>query len=70
MVQIDQVEDRMAASAHHSTPSHELSTDSFLENVKHSKKFVKKQRVVNYSFSEDSDTPSLELLRSQHVQNH
>ena len=58
---LDQVEDRMA-------PSHELSIDSFLENVPRSKKVVKKQRVVNDSSSEDSDTPSLELLRSQHLQ--
>ena len=50
---LDQVEDRMAASTRHSTPSHELSTDSFLESVKPSKKSVKKQRVVNDSSSDE-----------------
>ena len=40
---LEQVEDRMAASTSHSTPTHELSTESFLESVKFSKKVTKTQ---------------------------
>ena len=58
----------MATSTHHSTPSHELSTDSFLESVKHSKTIDQKHRVINDSSSEDSANPSLDLLRSQQLQ--
>ena len=63
---LDSVEDRMTASSLHSTS--ELSTDSFLESVKPSRKSTKQCKVVNDSSSEDSDTPTLEMLRSQKLQ--
>ena len=63
---LDSVEDRMTASSQHSTS--ELSTDSFLESVKSSRKSTKQSKVVNDSSSEDSDTPTLEMLRSQKLQ--
>ena len=34
---LDSIEDRMLVSIQHSTPSAELSTDSFLESIKSSK---------------------------------
>ena len=63
---LDSMEDRMATTSRTSTP--ELSTDSFLESVKPSKKIVKPCKVLNDSSSEDSDTPTLEMLRSQKLQ--
>ena len=57
------MEDRMAASIKHSTP--ELSTDSSLESVKSSKKSTKPCEMLNDPSSEDSDTPTLEMLRLQ-----
>ena len=63
---LDSVEDRMALTSQHSTP--ELSTDSFLESVKSSKKLTKSCNILNDSSSEDSDTPTLEMLRSQKLQ--
>ena len=63
---LDSMEDRMASASRTSTP--ELSTDSFLESVKPSKKIVKPCKVLNDSSSDDSDTPTLEMLRSQKLQ--
>ena len=65
---LDKVEDKMAASsapADQSTPKIELSRDSFIVNSKSSKKFAP---VTSDSSSDESDSPSLELLRSQHLQ--
>ena len=63
---LDSMEDKMASTSRTSTP--ELSTDSFLESVKPSKKFGKSCKIANDSSSEDSDTPTLEMLRSQKLQ--
>ena len=63
---LDSMEDRMASTSRTSTP--ELSTDSFLESVKPRKKSVKPCKVLNDSSSDDSDIPTLEMLRSQKLQ--
>ena len=58
----------MATSARSSTPStSKLSTDSFLENIKTSKQSTY-HPVESSSSSEDSDDPTLEVLKSQHLQ--
>ena len=60
------MDDRMVVSSQHSTS--ELSTDSFLQSVKSSKKLPKPCKILKDSSSEDSDTPTLEMLRSQKLQ--
>ena len=60
---LDQVEQQVATSVRSSTPStSELSTDSFLESIKSSKR--KKYQPVESS----CDDPSLEVLKSHHLQ--
>ena len=49
------------------TASSELSSDTFLESVKPSKK-SKKCEIVNDSSSDESDCPSLEVLKSNWLQ--
>ena len=68
---LDKVEDKMAASsapADQSTPKIELSRDSIILKSKSSKKFKKSAPMTSDSSSDKSDSPSLELLRSQHLQ--
>ena len=60
---LDKVEDRMEASTTRSTPKSELSSDSFLQSIKPVKKH-KKSKVFTDSFSDESDSPSIEMLRS------
>ena len=57
-----------AAPADQSTPKIELSRDSFIVKSKSSKKSKKSAPMTSDSSSDESDSPSLELLRSQHVQ--
>ena len=65
---LDQVEEQMSTTDRHSTPERrELSTDSFLENIE-SCKSKKVKPVLNSSSSDDSDEPSLELLKSSCLQ--
>ena len=63
---LDKVEDRMTASEWQLTS--ELSTDNFLESVKSSKKSKKYCKLVDDSSSEESDTPTLDTLRSKKLQ--
>ena len=66
--QLDQVEERISMTDRHSTPEkRELSTDSFLQSIKpcKSKKTVP---VLSSSSSDDSDEPSLELLKCSRLQ--
>ena len=63
---LDHVEQRMDAAPGKSS-SPELSSDSFLENIKPSKK-QKKTHVVTDSSSDESDCPSLEMLKSHLLQ--
>ena len=65
---LDQVEQKVAVSARSSTPT-ELSTDSFLESIKSSKRRKCKSVPVNSSSSSnESDDPTLEVLKSHHLQ--
>ena len=65
---LDQVEERISTTDSHSTPQKgELSTDSFLESIK-ACKTKKTVPVLSSSSSDDSDEPSLELLKSRHLQ--
>ena len=65
---LDKVEDRMETTSARSTPKSELSSDSFLQSIKSSQKH-KKSRVFNdSSSSDDSDSPSLRMLRSSALQ--
>ena len=57
----------MEASTTRSTPISELSSDSFLQSIKSSKKY-KKSKVITDSSSDESDSPSLEMLRSNSMQ--
>ena len=57
---LDSVEDRMAVSSQHSTSR--LSTNSFLESV-----ISKPCKILSDSSSEESDTPTSEMLRSKKV---
>ena len=57
----------MAVSTRSSTPSAELSTDSFLENIK-SSKHKKCKPIPSSSSSDESDDPTLEVLKSHHLQ--
>ena len=64
---LDQVEQTVAVLTRSSTPSTELSTDSFLENIRSSKR--RKCKPVNSSSSSDeSDDPTLEVLKSHQLQ--
>ena len=60
---LDQVEQKVAVSHRSSTPSAELSTDSFLENIR-SSKHKKCKPVTSSSSSDESDDPTLEVLKS------
>ena len=64
---LDQVEQKVAVSARRSTPSTELNTDSFLENIKSCKR-RKCKTVTSSSSSDESDDPTLEVLKSHHLQ--
>ena len=65
---LDQVEQQVVTSVRSSTPStSELSTDSFLESIKSSSR-KKYQPVESSSSSDESDDPSLEVLKSHHLQ--
>ena len=64
---LDHVEEQIAAGPSTATASSELSSDSFLENVKPSKK-SKKCEIVNDSSSDEIDCPSLEVLKSNWLQ--
>ena len=65
---LDQVEQQVVTSVRTSTPStSEISTDSFLESIK-SSKCRKYQPVESSSSSDESDDPSLEVLKSHHLQ--
>ena len=65
---LDKVEERMSTTAVTSTPDKpELSSDTFLESIKPSKSKQSKY-VSSSSSSDESDVPSLELLKSSHVQ--
>ena len=65
---LDQVEEKMSATAVTSTPDKsELSSDTFLESIKSSKS-KKSKYVSSSSSSDESDVPSLDLLKSSHVQ--
>ena len=57
----------MAVSQRSSTPSAELSTDSFLENIR-SSKHKKCKPVSSSSSSDESDDPTLEVLKSHTLQ--
>ena len=63
---LDQVEQKVAVSARSSTPT-ELSTDSFLKSIK-SNKHRKCKPVSSSSSSNESDDPTLEVLKSHHLQ--
>ena len=64
---LDQVEERMSTTAVTSTPDKpELSSDTFLESIKPSKS-EKSKYVSSSSSSDESDVPSLEMLKSSHV---
>ena len=68
---LDKVEDKMAASsapADQSTPKIELSRDSFIVKSKSGKKLKTSAPMTSDSSSNESDSPSLELLTSQHLQ--
>ena len=67
---LDHMEEQMASTPGSSTPkSPELSSDSFLQSIKPSKKQKKsKGQIVNDSSSDESDCPSLEVLKSQLLQ--
>ena len=68
---LDKVEDKMAdspAPADQSTQKIELSRDSYIVKSKSSKKLQKSAPMTSDSSSHESDSPSLELLRSQHLQ--
>ena len=68
---LNKVEDRMAvntALAEQSTPKIELSRDSFIVKSKDSKKYKKSAHITSDSSLDESDRPSLELLRSQQLQ--
>ena len=54
----------MATTTHHSTPESKLSKDSFLESIKGSKVCKKSSGIETSLSSDDSDTPSMALLRS------
>ena len=64
---LDNVKERLATTPVETPKSTELSSDSFLKSIKPSKK-QKKSSVVNDSSSDESDCPSLEVLRSQLLQ--
>ena len=65
---LDQVEQQVATSVRSSTPStSKLSTDSFLESIKTSK-HKKYQPVESSSSSDESDDPTLEVLKSERLQ--
>ena len=58
----------MSTTARTSTPDKpELSSDTFLESIKPSKS-KKSKYVSSTSSSDESDVPSLEMLKSSHVQ--
>ena len=63
---LDHVEQRMDAAPGRSSSS-ELSSDSFLESITCSKK-DKRKHVVTDSSSDESDCPSLEMLKSHLLQ--
>ena len=65
---LEMVEDRMAASTSHATPTRELSTDSFLESVKPSKKLAKKHKLQVDSSPDESVKVSKKLLKKHKVQ--
>ena len=63
---LDQVEERMSTTARTTTPDKpDLSSDTFLESIKPSKKL---KYVSSSSSSDESDVPSLELLKSSRFQ--
>ena len=64
---LDQVEQKVAVSQRSSTSSAELSTDSFLENIR-SSKHKKCKPVSSSSSSDESDDPTLEVLKSHTLQ--
>ena len=65
---LDQVEQQVANSTRTSTPStSEISTDSFLESIKSSKR-RKYHPVESSSSSDESDYPSMEVLKSHCLQ--
>ena len=64
---LDNVEERLATTPVKTPKSSELSSDSFLQSIKPSKK-QKKSSTVNDSSSDECDCPSLEVLRSQLLQ--
>ena len=64
---LDQFEQKVAVSTRSATPSAELSTDSFLESIK-SSKHKKCKPVTSSSSSDESDDPTLEVLKSHHLQ--
>ena len=65
---LDHVEERLSTTPGTAAPkSPELSSDSFLQSIKPSKK-QRKTPIVNDSSSEESDCPSLEVLKSQLLQ--
>ena len=64
---LDQVEERISTTDRHSTPEkRELSTDSFLQSIK-SCKSKKTVPVLSSSSLDDSNEPSLELLKSSRL---
>ena len=67
MKRLDQVKQKVAVSTRSSTPSAELSTDSFLENIK-SSKHKKCKPVPSTSSSDESDDPTLEVPKPHHLQ--
>ena len=64
---LDQVEERISTDKHSTPEKRELSTDSFLANIE-SCKSKKSKPVLSSSSSDDSDEPSLELLKSSRLQ--
>ena len=65
---LEMVEGKMAASTSHSTPTQELSIDSFLESVKLSKKQCKKQKLSVDSSPEGIVKVSKKLSKKHKVQ--
>ena len=65
---LEMVEGKMAASTSHSTPTQELSTDSFLESVKPSKKQCKKQKLSVDLSPEENVKGSKKLSKKHKVQ--
>ena len=65
---LDKVEHRMETTTDRSTPTSKLSSDSFLQSIKSSKKHKKARVFTDSSSSDESDSPSLQMLRSSSLQ--